>query len=262
MLDIFDVFVIFATGSLIGWFLESIFRSLVEKKPINAGFLNGPYLPIYGFGIIFLYTLSLTQFNPIIKILVFTFSATLLELVTGYVFAEFFNIRLWDYSEEYMNFKGYICLLYTMFWLILGSVYFLFMARFITGIIDFFNVNHKFYIFIGIFYGIFIVDALYSLEIAYKLKAMISKFNSERVTQFRLNYDLLKSKAGLYFSNVKKKKFFSTFFFTMDNIARNEVVNQINAFLRSRGNSLKSGISTIIKKVKPLKKKNKKDVLK
>ena len=48
----FLIFVfIFFIGSMLGWLLELIFRRLVHKKWINPGFLIGPYLPIYGFGL-------------------------------------------------------------------------------------------------------------------------------------------------------------------------------------------------------------------
>lgn len=54
----------FSGGSVIGWGLEVVFRKFFsasnpEHRWINPGFLNGPYLPLYGFGLCALYTLSL-----------------------------------------------------------------------------------------------------------------------------------------------------------------------------------------------------------
>ena len=40
----------FIIYSILGWVLESIFRSICEKKLINTGFLKGPFCPIYGVG--------------------------------------------------------------------------------------------------------------------------------------------------------------------------------------------------------------------
>ena len=42
---------LFMFGSVAGWVLELFFRRIFSmKKWINPGFLNGPYLPMYGFG--------------------------------------------------------------------------------------------------------------------------------------------------------------------------------------------------------------------
>ena len=47
---------LFVIGSLFGWILELFFRRFIsQKKWMNPGFLTGPYLPIYGFGITILY---------------------------------------------------------------------------------------------------------------------------------------------------------------------------------------------------------------
>lgn len=44
---------LFAVGALCGWVIELFFRRLNSKKWINPGFLHGPYLPLYGFGLVF-----------------------------------------------------------------------------------------------------------------------------------------------------------------------------------------------------------------
>ena len=36
--------------SLLGWIIEALYRSAIDRRLINPGFLAGPYLPIYGFG--------------------------------------------------------------------------------------------------------------------------------------------------------------------------------------------------------------------
>ena len=44
---------VFIVGCSLGWLLELFFRRIVHKKWGNQGFLIGPYLPIYGFGLFF-----------------------------------------------------------------------------------------------------------------------------------------------------------------------------------------------------------------
>ena len=46
---------IFMIFSVIGWVIELFFRRFVStKRWINPGLLKGPYLPIYGIGVLFL----------------------------------------------------------------------------------------------------------------------------------------------------------------------------------------------------------------
>ena len=47
LIRLYQTFVVY---SMIGWVLESIFHSVWEKKLVNRGFLNGPFVPVYGFG--------------------------------------------------------------------------------------------------------------------------------------------------------------------------------------------------------------------
>ena len=50
---------LFFIGSMGGWLLELFYRKIISKgKWINPGFLVGPYLPLYGFGICTFYLLS------------------------------------------------------------------------------------------------------------------------------------------------------------------------------------------------------------
>ena len=49
---IFELLAYFIIYSILGWILESIYRSICEKKIVNTGFLKGPFCPIYGIGAI------------------------------------------------------------------------------------------------------------------------------------------------------------------------------------------------------------------
>ena len=51
--------VLFMVGSFGGWVLELIYRRYFSShKWINPGFLVGPCLPLYGFGVTFLFLIS------------------------------------------------------------------------------------------------------------------------------------------------------------------------------------------------------------
>ena len=50
---------IFFIGSTAGWVLELFYRRIDHGKWVNPGFLVGPYLPIYGFGLCILLLLAI-----------------------------------------------------------------------------------------------------------------------------------------------------------------------------------------------------------
>ena len=42
---------LFFLGSTVGWIIELFYRKIIHGRWNNPGFLHGPYLPIYGFGL-------------------------------------------------------------------------------------------------------------------------------------------------------------------------------------------------------------------
>jgi len=116
---------IFLFGSFLGWVLELFYRSFIDHHIVNPGFLSGPFLPIYGFGLVLL-TMILYQkkLNWFCKIFIFAILATLMELISGWFFQSFYHIRLWDYSNQWGNLNGWICPLFFFYWLISGLLYY------------------------------------------------------------------------------------------------------------------------------------------
>lgn len=47
---------------------------------------------------------------------------TVLELITGFIVNVWLKMDIWDYSHLPYNFKGQICLLYSVFWFLISSV--------------------------------------------------------------------------------------------------------------------------------------------
>lgn len=101
----------------IGWVGESLYVSWECKKWVNRGFMNGPFLPIYGFGAIIMLFAALPVRNNIFLIFLFgMLAATALEYVTGWAIEKIFKVRYWDYSYEPFNIQGYICLGCSLTW--------------------------------------------------------------------------------------------------------------------------------------------------
>lgn len=101
----------------LGWCFESAYVSIKQKHPVNRGFLNGPFLPIYGSGAITVLFAALPFQNSVIAVyFVGMTAATLLELVTGMAMERLFKVRYWDYSYQKFNYKGHICLSSSIAW--------------------------------------------------------------------------------------------------------------------------------------------------
>ena len=172
---------LFFIGSVFGWVLELFYRNLTQKhsKWINPGFCTGPYLPIYGFGLCLLFLLaSLEQFrliqNPFWnKALLFLFMAVgmpLIEYLAGLFCLKFLKVRLWDYSDLWGNGQGLICPLFSFFWTVLGAVYYFWIHPHILDSLHWLFRNLPFSFFIGMFYGILLIDASHSCNLAVRLK--------------------------------------------------------------------------------------------
>lgn len=124
-------FMIYAFG---GWCIEVIFHAISVGKVINRGFLCGPVCPVYGFGVLsvfgVVYSVLPDIFHyPVEKLLggddligillVFlcgVIFATIVELIAGWGLDVAFHARWWDYSNEPFNFRGYICLRFSLIW--------------------------------------------------------------------------------------------------------------------------------------------------
>jgi uncharacterized membrane protein len=122
-------------GSMFGWVLELFFRRFIstknpERKWLNPGFLMGPALPLYGFGLVSLFVMSLLPYvghdniapfslgtdQVVIAILAMGLMMTLIEYIAGLIFIKGLKIKLWDYSDEPFNIQGIICLKFSIIW--------------------------------------------------------------------------------------------------------------------------------------------------
>lgn len=100
-----------------GWCFESAYVSIRCKRPVNRGFMRGPFLPLYGSGGIMMLLVSMPfQDNLFLVYVAGCIGATLLEYVTGVAMEAIFKVRYWDYSNQRFNFQGHICLSSSLAW--------------------------------------------------------------------------------------------------------------------------------------------------
>ena len=204
---------LFFIGSVLGWVLELLYRNLTtrRKKWINPGFCTGPYVPLYGFGLCILYLLaSLEKYNLIPspfwnKAALFAAMAaamTLIEYIAGILCLKVMKVRLWDYSDLWGNIQGIICPLFSAIWAALGAVYYFLIHPHILDALDWLSRNLAFSFFIGMFFGVFIIDVVNSAQLTVKLKAFADE---HRIV---LKYEGVKEQIR---SRTKKYNFFTPF---------------------------------------------------
>ena len=109
--------IFFCFYCVFGWCFESAYVSLVSRRPVNRGFLKGPWLPLYGSGAVVVLWLTLPfRTHQFMVYLVGALGATALEYGTGEAMVRLFKVRYWDYSNQKFQYKGHICLSSSVVW--------------------------------------------------------------------------------------------------------------------------------------------------
>ena len=128
-----DLCLYFFICSFIGCVCEILYAFYVEKTFVKRGFLYGIACPIYGFGAVMLIIINdliSKKTNSIIfKMIIMAIVFTAFEYLVSLVFELIFGIRWWDYSNEFMNLQGRICLQFSILWGIAGGVFIQFIYK-------------------------------------------------------------------------------------------------------------------------------------
>lgn len=97
--------------SFIGWLWEVTIYLLMEGEFVNRGILFGPWIPIYGCGGIMLtIILKKWEYKPVRVFFISMIVCTVLEYLTSFCLERVWGIRWWDYSNDFLNLNGRICL--------------------------------------------------------------------------------------------------------------------------------------------------------
>lgn len=219
---------LFCIGSCIGWCIEVIFRRFVsrsnpEKKWINPGFLVGPYLPLYGFGlwgmfcVSFLSSLTLTGSNAVdttIILVVMAVVMTVIEYIAGLIFIKGMKVKLWDYSEERFNIQGIICPKFTLAWGLLGCLYYFTVNPYVVGWVIWLSKHLSYSFFVGMFFGVFLIDVCYSMQFSNSIR----RFAKEK--EIVVKYEELKEFIRQRREELEEKKRFVLAFKTEEPLSR------------------------------------------
>ncbi len=237
----------FIVYSFFGWVIESIYKSILEKKIINSGFLHGPFCPIYGFGAVFMF-LCLNNFknNIILLFIIAFFTLSVWEYIVGWLLEKTFHTKYWDYSENKFNIKGRVCLRNSLFWGILGVIFIKLVHPFITERIEILNTKHL--LFFTITLGVIMtVDFVISIikvkninikleklkEITNTIKEKIEEQNTKAINKDSLSqvieelkYKQIIIKRKLIKQTERLKKAFPTM--------KSEAIEKLNEFLKEK----------------------------
>lgn len=122
-INLSEMFWIFMISCILGWTIEVLFAYVTMGSFQNrSSFIYGPIGGAYGFGSIVL-TFSLYKFKNCNNLKVFLISflvGTLWEYIMSLGMELFLGYSAWDYSWQFLNINGRVCLLYSIFWGFLG----------------------------------------------------------------------------------------------------------------------------------------------
>ena len=228
---------VFIIGSFVGYIIEVLFRRFVSmKKRINPGFLKGPCLPLYGFGLATLHLVSKYCFEylcdpstvpsfykdlatglgtlpfwavSLIVIVIIGVLMTLIEYVAGLIFVKGLHIKLWDYSKLKGNIQGIICPLFSFIWLIAGTFYLFALSPLLSKAIEFFITRIWGMTFLlGAYFSIFILDFVNALILSIKVSGKSRELNIKAIDyeKFKIleKKSLKNSKIAMGIENLKQ----------------------------------------------------------
>ena len=153
--------------SFIGWVLEIIYCLATLHTFNNRGFLYGPICPMYGIAAILLIKLlEDTKMNKVFKFITIILVFTLFEYAVSFSLEAVFNLRWWDYTNDFMNIQGRISLPFSIAWGVIGLIVVDLIHPKINKVLERITiyVSKKIRVIIlGILVSIFIVDEIFSI---------------------------------------------------------------------------------------------------
>lgn len=115
--NFYELVWIFIIYAFIGWCTEVSYAAVDRGIFVNRGFLNGPYCPIYGCGVVIVVAVLTPLKDNLLILFAGSFLLTsLLEYITGFILEKVFHNKWWDYGDKPFNIKGYVCLKFSIYW--------------------------------------------------------------------------------------------------------------------------------------------------
>nr|AHF24369.1 hypothetical protein [uncultured bacterium Contig575] len=107
---VWSLVAVFFSFCLIGWVWEVSLHLISDGEFVNRGALHGPWLPIYGGGVVMIAVL-LYRFRkkPALEAVLVVVLCGIVEYLTSYFMELSKGMRWWDYTGYFLNLNGRIC---------------------------------------------------------------------------------------------------------------------------------------------------------
>jgi len=148
--------------------MESTLFKVTEVSK-HSGIFYGPMTAVYGVGIVAILLLNKHLFKKIkctkslkfiVEFIILTIVLSLIEFIGGNVLNILFDIDMWNYSRDAMNFGKYICLRNSLIWGICGVAYIHIFKKFTDKILRKITRRETYF-----FLSIFLIDLVLTLII-------------------------------------------------------------------------------------------------
>ncbi len=107
---VWSLILMFFAFSLVGWLWEVSLHIITDGVFVNRGTMHGPWLPIYGFGAIYI-LIFLNRFrkNVFVEFIGAVILSGFVEYMTSWYLEITKGMRWWDYTGYFLNLNGRIC---------------------------------------------------------------------------------------------------------------------------------------------------------
>ena len=106
---VWTLVVVFFAFCMVGWLWEVSLHLITHGEFVNRGALHGPWLPIYGGGVVLIEVLLYRFRNqPIAEALAITVLCGVVEYTTSWALEMMRGMRWWDYTGYFLNLNGRI----------------------------------------------------------------------------------------------------------------------------------------------------------
>ena len=227
-INVFYYVALFAIYSFLGWVIEVIYRSITQRKFVNAGFLYGPFIPIYGISAVFIIILQyfFHTWHIVSRFIIFGLTLTAIEYTIGFLSETIFKVTLWDYSEYKFNLHGKVCLLFSTLWTILAFIFITFIHPLVSNNVFTLNV---FFIKIAavIFLIYYSIDSILSLIFLTEFQKKIAYLYTEYFNLSNVEIERILN------SFQRLRNAFPDLNRYINKNINNKIKNSISAFLKS-----------------------------
>ena len=188
-------FFLFILYSVIGWVMETVLCSIIQREFAQRGFLNGPLCPIYGFGALFVLWLLHPFAGSILHVFFLgMIITTVLEYLTSYVMEKLFHMRWWDYSQFKIQINGRVCLVNSLLFGLLSVVLMEYLHPMLLRLVGLFSPAALVAV-SGILFLAFAADTVLSVSAALKLSERLQNLRDlEEELKLRVKADLEEKK--------------------------------------------------------------------